>query len=61
MFGVARCYGSVMQRAELGLLQDIKMHYYRSHRTINPTGIIPLGPRIDYTAPTRRAVPKLGG
>jgi hypothetical protein len=25
------------------------------------TGIIPAGPRIDFTAPTRRAVPKLGG
>lgn len=26
----------------------IKRHYYGSHRTINPTGIIPLGPQLDY-------------
>jgi glutathionyl-hydroquinone reductase len=39
----------------------IKTHYYGSHRTINPTGVVPVGPRIDFSAPTRRAVPKLGG
>jgi putative glutathione S-transferase len=39
----------------------IKTHYYGSHRTINPTGIIPAGPRIDFAAPARRAVPRLGG
>jgi len=39
----------------------IKTHYYGSHRTINPTGIVPAGPRIDFAAPTRRAVPRLGG
>jgi putative glutathione S-transferase len=42
-------------------LDHIKTHYYGSHRTINPTGIIPAGPRIDFAAPTRRAVPRLGG
>ncbi|MDX1736055.1 MAG: glutathione S-transferase C-terminal domain-containing protein, partial [Halioglobus sp.] len=26
----------------------IKRHYYASHRTINPTGVVPLGPDIDY-------------
>ena len=26
----------------------IKRHYYASHRTINPTGIVPLGPDIDH-------------
>ncbi len=40
-------------------LDHIKTHYYGSHRTINPTGIIPAGPRIDFAAPTRRAVPRL--
>ena len=25
----------------------IKNHYYQSHRTINPTGIVPVGPAID--------------
>jgi glutathionyl-hydroquinone reductase len=42
--------------AETVHFDHIKAHYYGSHRTINPTGIIPAGPRIDYTAPTR-AVP----
>ena len=27
----------------------IKTHYYASHRTINPTGIVPVGPNIDYS------------
>lgn len=26
----------------------IKRHYYMSHRTINPTGIVPLGPELEY-------------
>lgn len=28
-------------------VDHIKQHYYRSHRTINPTGIVPLGPALD--------------
>ncbi|AJD42009.1 glutathione S-transferase family protein [Rhizobium sp. SEMIA 4085] len=28
-------------------LRHIKEHYYRSHRTINPTGVIPVGPALD--------------
>jgi len=35
--------------------QHIKNHYYASHRTINPTGIVPLGPQQDFTAPHGRA------
>jgi putative glutathione S-transferase len=31
-------------------LHHIKAHYYGSHRTINPTGIVPVGPEIDYSA-----------
>ncbi len=30
----------------------IKRHYYASHRTINPTGVVPLGPDIDYGTPS---------
>ncbi|MGQ3029892.1 MAG: glutathione S-transferase family protein, partial [Ferrovibrionaceae bacterium] len=33
----------------------IKTHYYGSHRTINPTGIVPKGPELDFTQPSRRA------
>ncbi|WP_027854217.1 glutathione S-transferase family protein [Marinobacterium litorale] len=32
----------------------IRNHYYRSHPTINPTGIIPVGPAFDLTAPHGR-------
>lgn len=28
--------------------QHIKGHYYQSHRTINPTGIVPAGPQIEF-------------
>ena len=35
-------------------LQQIKEHYYRSHPGINPTGLVPLGPVVDFTAPHRR-------
>jgi len=36
----------------------IKQHYYRSHRTINPTGIVPVGPAIDLDRPHGRAAAK---
>ena len=32
----------------------IKNHYYGSHKTINPRGIVPLGPLLDFTAPHGR-------
>ena len=32
-------------------LDHIKRHYYGSHRTINPTGIVPAGPVIDWGVP----------
>lgn len=32
----------------------IKGHYYQSHKTINPTGIVPQGPRLDLDAPHGR-------
>jgi putative glutathione S-transferase len=35
-------------------LDHIKAHYYGSHRTINPSGIIPKGPAIDFAAPHDR-------
>ncbi len=36
-------------------MAHIKAHYYGSHRTINPTGIVPLGPELDFDAPHDRA------
>ncbi len=35
-------------------MQHIKAHYYRSHHTINPTGVVPAGPILDLNAPHRR-------
>lgn len=29
--------------------KHIKEHYYRSHKTINPTGIVPVGPELDFS------------
>ena len=34
--------------------RHIKQHYYFSHRMINPTGIVPVGPRLDLDAPHGR-------
>jgi putative glutathione S-transferase len=35
-------------------LHHIKDHYYRSHKTINPTGIVPVGPELDFDRPHGR-------
>jgi len=35
-------------------LDHIKKHYFVSHTTINPTGIVPTGPTISYNAPHYR-------
>jgi glutathionyl-hydroquinone reductase len=34
--------------AETVNMKHIKGHYYRSHATINPTGIVPAGPLLDF-------------
>jgi putative glutathione S-transferase len=39
--------------------QHIKGHYYQSHRNVNPTGVVPMGPAMDLMAPHGRA--KLAG
>jgi putative glutathione S-transferase len=33
----------------------IKRHYYESHATINPTGVVPIGPDLDWMQPHDRA------
>uniref|UniRef100_A0A0E0G5M4 GST C-terminal domain-containing protein n=1 Tax=Oryza nivara TaxID=4536 RepID=A0A0E0G5M4_ORYNI len=35
-------------------MEHIRKHYYGSHPSINPYGIIPAGPNIDYNAPHDR-------
>jgi putative glutathione S-transferase len=41
--------------AETVNFEHIKRHYYGSHKTINPTGIVPLGPALDFSATHDRA------
>ena len=40
--------------AETVNFDHIKRHYYQSHKTINPTGIVPMGPELDLAAPHNR-------
>jgi putative glutathione S-transferase len=40
--------------AETVDFEHIKNHYYGSHKTINPTGIVPKGPAQAFTAPHDR-------
>ena len=40
--------------AETVSFEHIKTHYYASHLTINPTGIVPVGPQQDFAAPHNR-------
>jgi len=35
-------------------MDHIKRHYYGSQRHVNPTGIVPLGPQLDFLAPHDR-------
>jgi putative glutathione S-transferase len=41
--------------AETVSLDQIKRHYYGSQRQVNPTGIVPVGPQLDFSAPHDRA------
>ena len=36
-------------------LDQIKRHYYKTHGSINPSGIVPAGPVLDFGAPHGRA------
>lgn len=40
--------------AETVNMDHIKYHYFGSHRSINPTGIVPKGPAIDFMLPHGR-------
>lgn len=42
--------------AETVDLQHIKRHYYESHPSINPSGVVPVGPLLDFAAPGSREV-----
>jgi putative glutathione S-transferase len=40
--------------AETVSIDHIKRHYYGSHKGINPTGIVPVGPALDFMRPHDR-------
>jgi len=40
--------------AETVNLEQIKYHYYASHESVNPTGIVPKGPELDFLQPHER-------
>ncbi|MDA3919966.1 MAG: glutathione S-transferase family protein [Salinisphaera sp.] len=40
--------------AETTDMSHIKAHYYRSHPSVNPTGIVPVGPLLDFASPHER-------
>ncbi|KAB0679834.1 glutathione S-transferase family protein [Aureimonas leprariae] len=54
LFGYLRDLYQTPGVAETVNFEHIKGHYYGSHRTINPTGIVPLGPDQDFMQPHGR-------
>ncbi len=44
--------------AETVDMAQIKTHYYGSHHTINPTGVIPIGPELNFNTPHNRDQPE---
>ena len=40
--------------AETVNFEHIKRHYYESHRSINPSGIVPVGPTLEFALPHGR-------
>ena len=54
LWGYTRELYQVPGVAETVHFDHIKRHYYGSHPTINPTGVIPAGPAIDFDRPHGR-------
>ena len=54
LWGYTRELYQVPGVADTVNMDHIKRHYYGSHHTINPTGIIPKGPEIDFMLPHGR-------
>jgi glutathionyl-hydroquinone reductase len=49
LWGYLRDLYQVPGVAETVYIDLIKAHYYGSHKNLNPTGIIPIGPALDYS------------
>ena len=56
LWDLTRALYQVPGIAETVNMDHIMRHYYQSHRQINPTGIVPVGPELDLTEPARRSV-----
>jgi len=54
LWGYTRELYQVPGVAETVNMDHIKYHYFASHRSINPTGIVPRGPDIDFWIPHGR-------
>jgi putative glutathione S-transferase len=54
LFAYTRDLYQVAGVADTVNMDHIKRHYYQSHTMINPTGVVPLGPSIDYLLPHGR-------
>jgi len=55
LWGFTRELYQVPGIAETLNMDHIKTHYYASHKTINPSGVVPVGPAPDFAAPHDRA------
>jgi putative glutathione S-transferase len=54
LFAYTRDLHQVPGVAETVNMDHIKRHYYQSHTMINPTGVVPVGPEIDFLLPHGR-------
>jgi putative glutathione S-transferase len=54
VFAYARHMYQLPGVAETVSFEHIKRHYYTSHPALNPSRIVPIGPKIDWNEPARR-------
>jgi putative glutathione S-transferase len=54
LWGFTRDIYQIPGVAETVNMEHIKRHYFESHRHINPYGIVPEGPELDFTTPHGR-------
>ena len=54
LWGYARDLYQTGNVAETVNMDHITEHYYRTHDDVNPTGFVPVGPDVDWTAPHDR-------
>ncbi|MEO3824925.1 glutathione S-transferase family protein [Actinomadura sp. B10D3] len=54
LWGYARDLYSIPAFGETTNFDHIKRHYYVTQRNINPSGVVPKGPLVDWTSPNDR-------